>query len=720
MTHITFFTNSSSLANISIIKAQLGFFNPKTCSITINSELVTTNTIANFRKTYFDNLECTVSHVNETNDCDIYCFTISKVSDLIYLRDLPRNLRKLIIIVSFDVYSSELFKYALTFVETQETHVSICIRYHEDFFVLPYTKGQTGKIQLRNLRPRGSGYDFFARNCWLPLFVMDVSNSIRLDELHSDFLFCVLEGRYSFDRMYSDIYLQRLKTRLPKSHFHENFEQRIRDDILKKAYLDYILNKTAGYTGHHRILGELASGASEKNFVDIHSLLDPVNSMGLSSRGIKFCTNTHFSKVVFTMYDHIRKGIAPDNRVLAKTKRTNTIVFVLGRFFPDNVSDKSNSHYNVLKLFSALVNHFNSIQCECKFSIKIIITKEKSFKTPFGTKDTHTDHIYRDNRKHFIRDGIIEKRADLIVSEGDSKTDCIASSLDKVNDLKPLSCIFLGGTYDSKVARSQIYRFHPVSFLPTTSTVDNAFGVIDNHIDAVRSVSDYHGRLISELGIQGRKIFHFPKPMFEKMELALTDWDWKEYTDAENSFFLSTPLAGGRIINWLNSLTEDEVCSFASLFETCPNLHWVPIGAQKLSLVNTINKNAKLRELFEQNRIIPIEFTTDLGSLLDNSDAVFIPSLGGATTVAAATSLRKACIVDERSDSNTIVPIDGQFENFSEAFDLISKVYHSSEFYNRLVSYSTENLDKRFNVDAISRQFIEFLQNASEIALGKK
>lgn len=722
MKKVTFFANSNSLANVSIVKAQIEFFNLKNCDLTIATEPLTTE-LATFRKnTYFRNTPCKIVGVNELYSTDFLCFIIAKISDLIFLSNLPKVSRKLILLVPFEIYKDATFKLSLSNLQSLDTSIVVCVRHNHEIYALPYRDDlNRAKIKLLVSKEVNKRDEFFEKNCWLPLFIMDIEKNIRLGELHIEFLNRCLDGEFANDRIYSDNYFQKLRTRLPNTKVFCELDTLISGSLLKRAYLDYILNKGKGdYSGHHKLMGGQAYLADECSFASIHSLLDPVNSLSLSSTGIKFCSNSDFSKAVFSTYETMRTDSISPSRKLVSSERTLKVVFVLGRCFPDSVSDKTNSHYNVVKLFSALIHRFNHIQCNYHYEVKILVTNEKTFHTPFGTKDPLSSELVQSNIENFVRDGVIDDKDDLLVGRGSSKSACIENAIAKLDDINPMVCVFLGGTYDSKISRTKIYSKHPIAFLPTTSTVDNAYGKIDGHLDVIRAVSKHHSHLIESNGIDENKVVHFSKPMFEKLELKLSSWDWSRYVDGDDGFFIATPLVGGRITNWLSSLTDIELDNFISTFISCPSLRWVPIGSKGKGLVNFLLKDKRLASLLEQSRIIPIEFTSDLGSLIEKCDGVFIPTLGGATTVAAATSLGVVSIVDRRSDSNTIIPDIGQFDTFSNAFDLICKIYHNREYSDSVIEEARKSLNKRFDVDNISREFIDFLRSANAISLGKK
>lgn len=721
MLGISFFVNSTSLASISFVKAQFEFFNPVNCELTILTEPLSLSRQKTFEKSFFQALDRNILSINEQYEADILCFTISKVSDLTYLDLIPKVKQRIIIVVSYEIYSESLFFYRIESLKKLNTEIILSVRYSSDFYVLPLIKGSSiPQLRLRDTIQRSPNCEFFGKNCWLPLFLSNVTKISTLYELHLTFLNQLLGGTYALQKRYSEIYLRKLKIRLPGTNLLKKLSNAVTTNLLKKAYLDFLLNKKVGYLGHHKILGKDLLDLNEDSFVEIHSLLDPVNSVGLSASGNKFCANSPLSKVLFHTYDKIRLGRTSGTRTIPAKARASIVTFVIARCFPAEVSEKNNSHYNVLRLFSALIHHYNTIQKEKYLSVNVLVTNEKSFVTPFGSKDVTSQELIEINQRLLVKDGIIKSKSDLHNATGRTKQEQIESAVRYVNEQSPFVTVFLGGTYDSKLSRSIIYKDNPVAFLPTTSTVDNAYGIIDSHLDTVRSVSEYHSQLIASNNIPLEKIVHFSKPMFEKLELELSSWSWANLPNVESPFFLATPLVGGRIVNWLNSLSDNELCEFVSIFERCPTLVWVPIGVKKHSFKKVIAKNQRLLELLNHDFILPIEFTSDLGSLIKSCNAVFIPTLGGATTVASATGLDVVSVVDKRSDSNTIVPSIGQFDSFSDAFNLICKIYSNKKLASDILSGSKINLAKRFDIDTISRDFFKFLEKANLISLGSK
>lgn len=719
MLSISFFMNSSSLASISFVKAQLEFFDPTNCELTLLTEPLTSKKQGNLKKSYFQAFGSDILGVHEQTETDILCFTISKVCDLTYLDHIPKVKQRIIVVVPYDLFLDSLFHFRIQSLRSLGIEVILSVRYGDDYYVLSLEKDDSrSKPRFKKSMQVAANCEFFGKVCWLPLFLINIDHSSTLYELHFHFLEKLLEGQLAEERAYSDIYLNKLKLKLPGTKLLEKLVETTSPNLLKQAYLDFLLNKKHGYLGHQILLGRGVSNLSSSSFVDIHSSLDPVNSIGLSASGIQFFKTSPLSRVLFKTYDRIRLEQVSNSRIIPDRERALVITFVLARYFPKDVSEKSNSHYNVLKLFSALVHHHNTIQNEANFRVKVLVTNEKSFATPFGVKDSTSHLLFEANQKLLLRDGIIKSEDDLINAQGDTKNERIESAVHYTNELSPFVSVFLGGTYDSKVARTAIYKDHPVAFLPTTSTIDNAYGIIDKHLDAVRSVSVYHSKLIASCGVPREKIVHFSKPMFEKLELALTSWSWPNLPDVDKPFFVATPLVGGRIVNWLSSLSERELAGFIAVFEKCPSLVWVPIGAREYSFKKVIAQNERLLALLDKKLILPIEFTKDLGSLLQSCDAVFIPTLGGATTVASATSLDVVSVVDKRSDSNTIVPSIGQFDSFSDAFNLICRIYHDKKLSNEILNGSKVNLAKRFDIDTISRDFVKFLEKANLISLG--
>ncbi|TRY30771.1 hypothetical protein [Aliiglaciecola sp. M165] len=484
---------------------------------------------------------------------------------------------------------------------------------------------------------------------------------------------------------------------------------------LQKSFLFFLFSKKFGEDYYLTFLSEKIIDTSTEEFSEVYTMFDPVNRVGLSSAGLKFCADKPLLKVIFSKLDKLR--IASVTRKKVSPQHSNSIVVVLARLFPDNINVGSNSHYNILKIYCNLINVYNEKLCEKdRLSLKVIFTGEKDFRTPFLVRTQGRTCNRNNNFEFMIGDGIIKDQSsffDFSSKPGLSKAKRVESACKLIDELKPLSTLFLGGTYDSKITRSKVYEHHPVAFIPTTGSVDNAYGKPDIHVDVVRAVNEYHKHLLIEFGIPENAVIHFSKPMFEENELPLFDWNWSKYWDPNQNYFsIVTPLVGGRISRWLLGLTEFESKQFIKLFDNNKYLKWVFVGERESTFSKVLEMKPELKKLLDNKSIIRIDYTDNLGGLIENSNLVFIPTLGGATTVAAATSVGTPSLVDYRSDSTTVVPTLGHFHSFEEGFDLINEISINDSIGKRIVEESKTLLSKRRDLNNIAESFVSFLQEA--------
>ena len=721
MQKLAFFFNKNSQSCVTDITEQLYLLNDRKIDTTLCSNFYNHEEIVIFSKSN-PNLDVyEKASVYELNEVDVAIFFISTLHDLILLINIARKTKKLIVSLSFEHYKNPVVHELVKDVDPK------CNIY----FLVNY-KGRKSLISKKAVFERkhklrisfGSSEckfsDFFFSRSLVPIFcIPPKTKSQSLEALNIEYFYRYITSNIGEGSIHSENYIKLVKSELPYSSTLKKIKKRIGSNLIANSFLEYLLYSKKEKYSHVKYLTHSIDYFEDDSFIDAHSLFDPVNSIGLMSQGIKYCEFSPFSSVLFNKLESLRINYLDQSRNLVSKNRKKNVVFIVGRLFPSSISDGSNSHYNVLKLFTSLINIYNELN-ECDFyNVKVMVTFEKSFFTPFGKKDIYSDEKKDMIIRNFIADNVIKDESDLILCQGDSKKDKILDACRILERECPLTTIFLGGTYDSKVARSVIFKNHPVCFLPTTSTVDNAYGKIDPHFDVIRSISNHHTSIIHSKGISFDRIKHFTKPMFKSLELNLTEWDWNDYiSEKDDKFFLVTPLVGGRIRNWLLSLSSDEINDFYQVFLRCPELIWVPVGASKEKLNETLSDFFGFKRLLSNDRIVPISYTEHLASLIEKSQLLFIPTLGGATTVAAATSLNVASVVDIASDSNTIIPHEGCFSSMSDAFEKISYFYDRPLERHMLIKDSQANLEKRFDVKGISRDFIDFIQLSHNLAVG--
>lgn len=455
---------------------------------------------------------------------------------------------------------------------------------------------------------------------------------------------------------------------------------------------------------------------------DFHSYSDQVNRYTL------FCKNDLLAKhktSLLSFHEEAERVIsllinegAKKNKKVVKDDIEN-ICFVVSRPFPIDSNIENNSHWIIAKYYLLLIDVYNKKinKNGSKINVSFIITGERSFSTPFSEMNP-------------IKDDIISSNFDLLHSEieslqycycgkekrASSKSSFLNDAFDKLCGIDPDVVVFMGGTYDSKLFRYKTYLHYPVAVLSTTSSIDNAYGRPDDFCDSIRAVHESHVQAIIDFGIKSEKVTTFTKPEFNSLETGIdnSSWSWPKgkSISSDTRIVMLTPLTGGRILRWLSSLSDDELSSFIKLFTGLPYLSWVIVGQKELQLEKFFKGKAKLYELYKSRRIVIVDFTNNIKGLLNLVDFLFVPALGGGTTINMASTLKKPSIIPVGSDGQTLVNDSAMYNDINHLINIITKVCNDRQYYDFLSEESYKLSNKRRDLVKISSEFKGFLLRA--------
>lgn len=448
--------------------------------------------------------------------------------------------------------------------------------------------------------------------------------------------------------------------------------------------------------------------------IDIHSITDLVNRGAFQKNNFQLTFET--TKIVNKYSEKILQSIITNiyrKNFIKKEISLKKIVFILSRPFFDNI--KSNSHFIVLDIYSKLINNYNKINPKNQIEKNVLITSERSFNLTHSDLFIPKKSDLEINLNLFIENGIIENKSNFYFNSDRKKFNSLSYSNQQLSILKPDLLVFLGGTFDSKIFRYITFNKYPISFLPTTSSLDNAYGKPDYYFDTTKAATINHKDEFIKWGIDKNKIFYFPKPFFiDKQLLSTKKFNWNNYKLSQpKGKFVLTPLTGNRINKWLAEMSEDEINAYLDLFFDINDLIWIFVGQSFQSLKKlAINKNKRILKLIKNKRIIIIDFTTELNELIREIDIIYFPSNGGATTIANSIFYEKPCIIPIESDANTLVSSYSLYNNLIEAFSKIKEILNNNDIRNKIIIDSKDSLNTRSDIDSISRNFIHQLEKA--------
>lgn len=426
---------------------------------------------------------------------------------------------------------------------------------------------------------------------------------------------------------------------------------------------------------------------------DYFCYFDRVNRHSLFLKGDLFAKN---KKCLDLIGDMISNKLKEITKIIKKNKnnnKINKIALVVSRVFTSH-NIKNNSHYLLAMGFLKLIDSINNQNSEeDKIDIGVFFTGEKTFTSPSKTmgvsEDADTQYVFdlmRDNCK-----SISYLSAESIENHS-SRADMLHKSYSDIEQFGPDFLMFLGGTYDSKFIRYKCYTSYPVIFLPTTANVDNVYGRPDDYADLIRYINDEHHKKLLDFGIDNEKLFYNDKPVFRMEESIIDDLNWNDYFNIpiENPFLLLTPLFGTRISAWLSSLeyVDEEIIS--KTFKNNPKLCWILLGNNEEKLLNVFSKKKYLERLYQEKRLIIIEYTDKIESLIKSVDLLFVPTLGARTTIGMGADYLKPSIIPVGSDAQKIVAEEALFTDVNNAFSKIEKVFRDDSFYKYLANRTHE------------------------------
>lgn len=424
---------------------------------------------------------------------------------------------------------------------------------------------------------------------------------------------------------------------------------------------------------------------------DYFCYVDRVNRHSLFMKGDLFAKNKECLNLIGDLFaDKLKEILKP----VKKTKRNNEIkkvALVVGKVFTSN-NIKNNSHYLLAMGFLKLVDSINNQNPgKDKIDIGVFFTGEKTFTTKsMGvSEESETQYVFDLMRESC--DSISHIKCESIENYS-SRTDMLHKSYADIEQFEPDFLMFLGGTYDSKIIRYKCYTSYPVVFLPTTASVDNAYGMPDDYMDLMRYINDDHYIKLLDFGINKEKLFYNDKPVFRMEETAIDDFNWNDFFNisVENPFLLLTPLFGTRISAWLASLHADEEKVISKTFQDNPRLCWILLGNSEERLLNLFAKKQYLEDLYKDKRIIIMEYTDKIESLIKSVDLLFVPTLGARTTIGLGADYLKPSIIPVGSDAQKIVAEEAIFTDINNAFSKIENSFRDDSFYKYLANRTHE------------------------------
>jgi len=452
--------------------------------------------------------------------------------------------------------------------------------------------------------------------------------------------------------------------------------------------------------------------------LELHALFDLVNRGAFKKNN--FFLSIENTKNLYSIVTKLLKALPEQKKVNGSFKnKISKIVFVLARPFEGDVTN--NSHFLVLESYAKLINSHNQLMTSKKDKIEtfVLITGEKSFNLPIGDWYPITKEARINNIDYMVGKHIIENEKHLLfpdIQQVYNKTDEHLKSYEWMLKQNPDIVVFLGGTYDSKVFRYKTYNNFPITFLPTTSSLDNAYGKPDHYCNSIKAASPEHAQELADFIFNEKNVVYFPKPFFIDHEVmdSKDKFNWQEHglKQPSESFKVLTPLTGNRIANWFISMSDKEVEFIFKIFENLENLQWVFVGQSPESFKKAISRDSRFLDLLEKEKILVISFTSQFKELLNEVDVVYLPSKGGATTVTSAIFRDISCIIPYGSDAISVIDENLHYESYIDSFNILIKLYSDEEFRNATKKVSKELLKERMDLENIFQKFIGLLKIA--------
>lgn len=473
--------------------------------------------------------------------------------------------------------------------------------------------------------------------------------------------------------------------------------------FINKLYILLLLKKKPEENFMQYVTLEI-SKFNKENFselLDMHSLFDLVNRGAFQSNN--FYLTIENTKILHNYVERILQVIVKSNNLgknqKDKQEGIKRVVFVLSNLINSNF--EINSHYIALSNFIELLNHNYKNKIE-KF---VIITNEKSFNLPLGDWKINEKKLLEENIKNFVQDSNIEKKENFIIHNEENKYKNLQLNFQKISEVNPYVVVFLGGTYDSKIFRYMVYQKYRTVFLPTTSSMDNAYGRPDFYFDKIKAINKKHLEDLNNFGISLDRIKYFPRSFNEKDFIINRKYiEFEELQFDKNKFYCLTPLTGGRIGKWFNSLSPNQLDKFFNIFSTDSNLSFIFIGQAISFFENLSKKELRFKKLIDEKRIHIIEFTENLKYIISNVNLLYIPSAGAATTIAIALYHAVPTILPKESDAIEFAFNELAFESIDHSLALLKEVCLNGFQFNKEDSVPYNNLKKRFDLDYLSKE----------------